>query len=77
MLTTYPQIRDRIYELARIHGLRVDWAETSRSVRLVLLYEQTQIVVARGIVPVRDIRATQVNKLEHDLQHVFGKDWLQ
>jgi hypothetical protein len=77
VLSVYPEIRDRIYELARNHGLRVDWAETTRTVRLVLLYDQTQIIVARAVVPVRAIRLTQLNDLEHAPEHVFGKDWLQ
>jgi hypothetical protein len=77
VLSGYPEIRDRIYELAKDRGLRVDWAETTRTVRLLLLYDQTQIIIARAVVPVRAIRPTQLNDLEHALEHVFGKDWLQ
>ena len=53
MLATYPEIRDRIYALARKHGLRVDWCETSRNDRLLLLYDSRQVVVARALVPLR------------------------
>jgi hypothetical protein len=63
VLSSYPEIRDRIYELARVHEMRVDWTETTRTVRLVLLYDQTQIIIARAVVPVRAIRPSQLKDL--------------
>ncbi|RCG30170.1 hypothetical protein DQ384_15545 [Sphaerisporangium album] len=73
MLSTYPEIRDRTYGLARELTLRVEWAETGRSVRLLLLYDRAQIVVGRATVPVRDLRLTVLTNLERDLAHVFGE----
>jgi hypothetical protein len=43
VLNTYQEIRDRIYTLARERGLRVDWAETTPLVRLLLLYDHCQV----------------------------------
>lgn len=77
MLSTYPEIRDRIYRLARERDLRVDWVETTPSVRLLLLHNRDQVVVARATVPVRDITLRALRDLEADLAHVFGKDWLR
>ncbi|MET8141860.1 hypothetical protein ABZU32_16260 [Sphaerisporangium sp. NPDC005288] len=77
MLSSYQEIRDRIYKLARESSLRVEWAETGRSVRLLLLYDRAQIVVGRAIVPVRDLRSTVLVNLERDLEHVFGEGWLR
>jgi hypothetical protein len=77
VLTAYGEIRDRIYKLARERDLRVDWIETTRLFRLLLLYDQCQIVVARASVPVKGISARALNDLRLDLEDVFGKDWLQ
>lgn len=77
MLTTYQAIRDRIYEMARQHGLRPDWVESTPSVRLLLLYDQAQTVVARTTVPVRNITRSRLERLRRDLEHVFGKEWMQ
>jgi hypothetical protein len=74
---TYQQIRDRIYEHARRRGLRVDWVETTRTARLVLLYDCCQVAVGRAIVPVRNVSAVHVSDLEAKLEHLFGKDWLR
>jgi hypothetical protein len=56
MLATYPEIRDRIYALARKHGFRVDWLETVRDYSLLLLYDSRQVVVARARVPLRHMK---------------------
>jgi hypothetical protein len=77
MLSTYPEIRDRIYELCRRHGLRPDWVETTRQTRHLLLYDTNQIVVARAIVPLRQMDADSLTRLAHDLEAVFGKDWME
>ncbi|MEO3859080.1 hypothetical protein [Acrocarpospora sp. B8E8] len=77
MLISYAEIRDRIYELARQHDLRVDWAETTRSARLVLLHDRDQIVVGRASVPVRPVTARAVLELQRALEHLFGKEWLK
>lgn len=77
MLATYQAIRDRIYERARQHDLRPDWVESTRSVRLLLLYDRAQTVVARTTVPVRDITQARLERLRADLEHVFGKDWME
>jgi hypothetical protein len=77
LLTSYPEIRDRIYKLARERDLRVEWAETTPLVRLLLLHDHHQVVVARTVVPVRGISVRALDDLQADLEHVFGKDWLQ
>lgn len=77
MLTTYQELRDRIYERARRYSLRPDWAESTRSVRLLLLYDPSQAVVARTTVPVRDITMSKLERLRDDLAPVFGKEWME
>lgn len=76
MLTTYQELRDRIYEMARPFGYRPDWVESTWSVRLLLLYDRSQ-VVARTTVPVRDITMAELNRLRDDLAPVFGKEWME
>jgi hypothetical protein len=71
VLTTYQELRDRIYELSRQLGYRPDWAESTR------LYDGDQVVVARATVPVRDITMAKLDRLRDDLAPVFGKDWMQ
>ncbi len=63
MLATYPEIRDRIYALARKHALRVDWLETARNDRTLLLYDSRQVVVARALVPLRHISPGKLAEL--------------
>jgi hypothetical protein len=77
VLTTYQAIRDRIYGMAREHDLRPDWVESTRSVRLLLLYDRTETVVARTTVPVRDITWARLERLRADLEHLFGKEWME
>ena len=77
MLATYQEIRDRIYELARQHDLRPDWPESTKSVRLLLLFDRGQVVVARAMVPVRPMDPDLLAALERSLEGVFGKDWMQ
>jgi hypothetical protein len=76
MLTSYPEIRDRIYVLARQRNLRVDWVESMRRYRDVLLYDSRQVVVARATVPLRHIDQDDLTKLVYDLEGVFGKGWM-
>ena len=77
MLTTYQELRDRVYELSRRCGYRPDWAESTRSMRMLLLYDGDQVVVARTTVPVRDITLAKLDRLRNDLAPVFGKDWME
>jgi hypothetical protein len=77
VLRTYQEIRDRIYQLAREHQLRVDWVESTRSSRILLLHDREQIVVARALVRIRNITVWDLHELQADLAHVFGKDWLE
>ncbi|HEU5158663.1 MAG TPA: hypothetical protein VFU43_16820 [Streptosporangiaceae bacterium] len=77
MLATYPEIRDRIYALARRHGLRPDWVESTREMRHLLLYDANQVVVARARVPVHRMDTDLLACLAHDLETVFGKDWME
>lgn len=77
MVTTYKEVRDRIYEMARRHSLRPDWVESTRSVRLLLLYDSAQMVMARTTVPVRDITMAKLERLRDDLAPVFGKEWME
>lgn len=76
MLTTYQEVRDRIYEMARRYNLRPDWAEYTRSVRLLLLYDASQTVIARAAVSVRDVTVAKLERLRDDLAPVFGKEWM-
>jgi hypothetical protein len=77
VLTTYQEVRDRIYEMARRHNLRPDWVESTHSVRLLLLYDSAQMVTARTTVPVRDITTAKLERLRDDLAPVFGKEWTE
>ncbi|MET8338609.1 hypothetical protein ABZV14_01065 [Streptosporangium canum] len=77
MLSTYQEVRDRIYELAHRHGLRVDWVETTKSVRLLHLLDTDQIVMARATVPVRGVTLEALAHLATELEHLFGKDWME
>jgi hypothetical protein len=77
VLTTYPELRDRIYEMARRHGYRPDWVESTRSSRLLLLYDVNQVAAARTTVPVRDITMAKLERLRDDLAPVFGKEWME
>jgi hypothetical protein len=76
VLTSYPEIRDRIYTLARQRNLRVDWIESTRRYRALLLYDSGQVVVARATVPVRHVDSDDLAKLARDLEGVFGKGWM-
>jgi hypothetical protein len=77
VLTTYQELRDRIYEMSRRFGFRPDWVESTRSMRMLLLYDSNQVVVARTTVPVRDITAAKLDRLREDLAPVFGKEWME
>ncbi len=76
-LTTYQELRDHIYALARQYGYRPDWVESTRSVRLLLLYDSDHVVVARTTVPVRDITMAKLDRLREDLAPVFGTEWME
>ena len=77
MLTTYEELRDRIYQMSRQFGYRPDWIESTRSARMLLLYDGTQVVVARTTVPVRDITTAKLERLRDDLDPVFGREWME
>ncbi len=77
MLATYPEIRDRIYALARKHAFRVDWRETTRNSRLLLLYDSKQVVVARARVPLRHMDPDVLAELAYQLEDVFGEGWMK
>ncbi|MCG5214269.1 hypothetical protein [Streptosporangium sp. KLBMP 9127] len=76
-LRTYPEIRDRIYELARRKGVRPDWVEDHPTGRTLLLLDSEQKVLARATVPTRALTPSRLARLSQDLEGVFGKDWLQ
>ena len=76
VLTSYPEIRDRIYVLARQRNLRVEWIESTRRYRDLLLYDSGQVVVARATVPLRHVDPDNLAKLSRDLEGVFGKRWM-
>jgi hypothetical protein len=44
---------------------------------MLLLYDGTQVVVARTTVPVRDITMAKLERLRDDLAPVFGKEWME
>ena len=74
MLDKYPEIRDRIFELCRAHGLRPDFPETTRTGRALLLWSPAQIVVARAFIPtIADPPPTVLARLERDLSGVSEK----
>ncbi|MFF0248038.1 hypothetical protein ACWDTT_23685 [Streptosporangium sandarakinum] len=74
----YAAIRDRLVALARAHGLRCDWAETSRRQRFLLLWDPAGRVAARAIVPLYPGETPElVAALEHGLAALFGDDWLE
>ena len=77
MLTTYKELRDRIYQMSRQLGYRPDWIESTRSVRMLLLYDGNQVVIARTTVPVRDTTMAKLERLRDDLAPVFGKEWME
>lgn len=77
MLTTYQEVRDRIYEMARRNDLRPDWVESTRSVRLLFLYDFGQAVIARTTAPVRDITMAKLERLRDDFAPVFGREWME
>ncbi|MEV0591124.1 hypothetical protein [Nonomuraea cavernae] len=76
MLSTYQEIRDRVYELCRKHELRPDWAADTKFGRVLFLYDVTQVIVARTFVPTQFIDQIKLAKLERDLAHLFGEGWL-
>ncbi len=77
MVTSYRDVVDRIYTLARLHALSVRWRETTTASRLLLLYDGTEVVVGRSMVPIRNITRAALEDVEHDLEHVFGRGWLR
>jgi hypothetical protein len=78
VLGKYPEIRDRIFELSRLHGLRPDFPETTRIGRALLLWSPGQIVVARAFIPtVADPPFAVLARLERDLSGVFGEGWMK
>jgi hypothetical protein len=76
VLTTYQEIRDRIYQLARERNLAVVWKESTPRRRYLLLYDSRQIVVARTAVPVRELSPSKLARLASDLAGVFGEGWM-
>lgn len=77
MLMSYPEIRDRIYVLARQRNLRVDWIEPSRLYRELLLYDSGQVLVARATVPLRNLTQKRLTELSRNLEGVFGEGWME
>jgi hypothetical protein len=77
VLTTYQELRDRIYLMSRQFGYSPDWIESTRSTRMLLLYDGTQVVVARTTVPVRDVTTAKLERLRDDLSPVFVKEWME
>jgi len=77
VLTTYKELRDRIYQMSRQLGYRPDWIESARSVRMLLLYDGNQVVIARTSVPVRDITLAKLERLRDDLAPVLEKEWVE
>lgn len=74
----YAAIRDRIAALARTHGLRCDWAETTRRQRFLLLWDAAGRVAARATVPLYPSETPHlVEALEHGLACLFGDNWLE
>jgi len=77
VLTSYPEIRDRIYKLALERGLHVYWRESDRYRRTLLLYDSRQIVVGRATVPLRRIDRDDLAELARDLTGTFGEGWME
>jgi hypothetical protein len=55
----------------------VDWIESGRRERTLLLYDSRQEVVARAVVPVRYAEPDQLSRLAYDLAGVFGEGWMK
>ena len=78
MLVKYQEIRDRIFRLCRERGLRPDFAETTRTGRVLLVWNTGQEVVARAFIPtVDDPAPTVLARLQRDLAGIFGEGWMQ
>ncbi|MEO3853906.1 hypothetical protein ABGB08_03305 [Acrocarpospora sp. B8E8] len=74
----YAAIRDRIVGLARAHGLRCDWAESTKRQRFLLLWDAQGRVAARAAVPLYPGETPSlVEALERGLAPLFGEDWLE
>jgi hypothetical protein len=78
VLSRYQEIRDRIFELCRVHGVRPDFPETTKNGRLLLVWSQDQRVLARAFVPTyADPGPVVLGRLQHDLAGIFGKGWME
>ena len=74
---SYQDIRDRLMSHALAMSLRVDWIESTRTQRVVLLWDREQVVQGRSVVPLfPDKTPSLVAVLERDLRHLFGEGWL-
>jgi hypothetical protein len=78
VLAKYQEIRDRIFDLCRQHGVRPDFPEMTRMGRVLLLWSADQQVVGRAFVPtVADPSPSVLARLQHDLAGVFGEGWME
>jgi hypothetical protein len=78
VLVRYQEIRDRIFELCRQHGLRPDFPETTKTGRVLLVWSIDQRVVARAFIPtVTDPAPSVLARLQHDLAGIFGEGWME
>lgn len=78
VLVMYQEIRDRIFRPCREHGLRPDFPETTRTGRVLLVWNSGQEVVARAFIPtMSDPPPTVLARLQHDLTGIFGEGWME
>jgi hypothetical protein len=77
MLTTYPEIRNRIYQLARERDLTVEWVELTKGRRKILLYDSKRLRVASADVVLRGYGRRMLAELAGELADVFGEGWLE
>ena len=78
MLTDYREIRDRIFELCRLNGVRPDFPETTKAGRVLLVWSADQRVIARAFIPTyANPGALVLGRLQHDLAGIFGEGWME
>lgn len=78
MLVKYQDIRGRVFSLCREHGLRPDFPETTKTGRVLLVWNTGQEVVARAFIPtMNDPPPIVLERLQHDLAGIFGEGWME
>lgn len=73
-MSSYPELRNKIAANTRRLGLRLDWVETTKTGRHLLIWNAEGVIVARVMLPYRmTIRLSAA--IVAGLEPIFGKDW--